>query len=83
MLQQTIITIFLLELVYEDVFLVWEIIWAARFVASSHFVLFLALAFVQYYRDIILTNAMDFTDIIKFFNGKITCIMIHRLLITD
>ncbi|PSN33187.1 hypothetical protein C0J52_20836 [Blattella germanica] len=56
------------ELLYEDVFSVWETIWAAKHVASSHFVLFIALALVESYRDIILTNSMDFTDIIKFFN---------------
>ncbi|XP_049839017.1 small G protein signaling modulator 1-like isoform X1 [Schistocerca gregaria] len=56
------------ELVYEDVFSVWETIWAAKHVSSSHFVLFIALALVETYRDIILGNSMDFTDIIKFFN---------------
>lgn len=57
-------------MVYDDVFSLWETIWAAKYTSSEHFVLFVALALVEMYRDIILENNMDFTDIIKFFNGK-------------
>ncbi|XP_035465016.2 small G protein signaling modulator 1 isoform X2 [Scophthalmus maximus] len=56
------------EMVYDDVFSVWETIWAAKHTSSEHFGLFIALALVEMYRDIILENNMDFTDIIKFFN---------------
>ena len=67
------------ELLYEDVFAVWESIWAARLVSSEHFYLFVAISLVETYRDIIIENNMDFTDIIKFFNGKELQMIIYEL----
>ena len=59
------------ELLYKDIFVVWETIWSSKhYLNFDCFSLFFALALIEIYRDIILENRMDFTDIIKFFNGK-------------
>ena len=58
-----------LEFVYDDIFLIWEVNAAARRTVTKRFVLFIALAMMKSYRDIIVDNRMDFTDIIRFFNG--------------
>ena len=65
------------EFSYDEVFGVWETIWAARQTTSEYFHLFIALALVEAYRDIIIENQMDFTNIIKFFNGLY--LTIHHL----
>lgn len=62
---------FFLEMCYDDVFLVWESIWSAKYVCSDSYVAFIALAMIEAYRDILLDNSMDFIDVMKFFNGKI------------
>lgn len=57
-------------------FRVWEAIWSAKSVSTANFVLFIAAALVEFYRDIIIGNNMDFTDISK-------CLPILFLLIRD
>lgn len=64
------IVLFIAELCYADVFLVWESIWAAKHVCSDSFVSFVGLAMIEAYREIILDNSMDFIDVMKFFNGE-------------
>ncbi|TPP67760.1 Small G protein signaling modulator 1 [Fasciola gigantica] len=56
------------EFKYEDVFAIWEIIWASRRLVAYDFGVFFALALLQYYRDIILYYDMDLTEIIRFYN---------------
>ncbi|KAH8870193.1 Small G protein signaling modulator 2 [Schistosoma japonicum] len=56
------------ELQYDDIFPVWETIWASRRLVTYDFGIFFALALLEYYRDIVIYYNMDVTEIIRFYN---------------
>uniref|UniRef100_A0A1I8I8L9 Rab-GAP TBC domain-containing protein n=1 Tax=Macrostomum lignano TaxID=282301 RepID=A0A1I8I8L9_9PLAT len=55
------------EICYNDVFLVWETIWAAVHLESSHFSIFVAVALLQEYRSFIMENDMNLADVTMFY----------------
>uniref|UniRef100_A0A1I8ILR7 Rab-GAP TBC domain-containing protein n=1 Tax=Macrostomum lignano TaxID=282301 RepID=A0A1I8ILR7_9PLAT len=56
-----------LQICYNDVFLVWETIWAAAHLESSHFSIFVAVALLQEYRSFIMENDMNLADVTMFY----------------
>ena len=70
------------EFTYEDTYLVWETIWASSHVVSSHFYLFVALALVETYRDIILGISYN-NDYKKKINKRIVFYAFSIVLLTN
>lgn len=53
---------------YKDIFLLWETIWAARYLLSSGFTVYLAFAALQLYRRDIMRLTCD-TEVFSFFSS--------------
>ena len=61
------------EFGYDDVYRVWETMWAAQMYVSPRFELFVALALIELYRDVIMSATEDlsaFTEAFRMMRGK-------------
>ena len=57
------------EFSYDDLFRLWESVWAARLTVTEHFEEFLALALLRQYRSAIMDARLTPSDILSLFNG--------------
>ena len=57
------------EFSYDDLFRLWESVWAARLTVTEHFEEFLALALLRQYRSAIMDAQLTPSDILSLFNG--------------